>query len=82
MPRGGGTMHVGPLCVARSRVPFSRPCSALRYLRDVKGALQLRSLATGALREEVQLPGVGSLTSVTGVKEGPCDRRDRCAAAV
>ena len=36
------------------------------YLRDVHSVLQLRSLATGALRQEIPLPGIGSVYAFNG----------------
>lgn len=46
------------------------PCRArycpCRYLRDVRGALQLRSLSSGMLVKEFVLPGVGSVTGFSG----------------
>jgi len=42
------------------------PLCHRRYLRDVKGQLQLRSLSTGELRQEFELPGVGSVTGFSG----------------
>ena len=36
------------------------------YLRDVHSVLQLRSLATGRLRQEIPLPGIGSVYAFNG----------------
>eukprot|EP00200_Dunaliella_tertiolecta_P005806 CAMPEP_0202339224 /NCGR_PEP_ID=MMETSP1126-20121109/1180_1 /ASSEMBLY_ACC=CAM_ASM_000457 /TAXON_ID=3047 /ORGANISM="Dunaliella tertiolecta, Strain CCMP1320" /LENGTH=800 /DNA_ID=CAMNT_0048929749 /DNA_START=75 /DNA_END=2477 /DNA_ORIENTATION=+ len=40
-----------------------------RYLRDVRGELQLRSLSTGALQQEFELESVGSVTGVSGQRK-------------
>jgi len=37
-----------------------------RYLHDVRGQLQLRSLSTGELKQNFDLPGVGSVTGFSG----------------
>mmetsp|Transcript_25826 Transcript_25826/g.72321 ORF Transcript_25826/g.72321 Transcript_25826/m.72321 type:complete len:814 (-) Transcript_25826:260-2701(-) len=38
----------------------------VEYLRDVSSVLQLRSLASGALKEELQLPSLGSIQGFAG----------------
>ncbi|KAF5837923.1 prolyl endopeptidase [Dunaliella salina] len=40
-----------------------------KYLRDVRGQLQLRSLSTGALQQEFELETVGSVTGVSGQRK-------------
>lgn len=64
---GPHTIPYIPRCTssAVARPPRHHP----RYLRDVQGALQLRSLATGALRREFALPGVGSVTGFSGERK-------------
>ena len=39
------------------------------WLHDVASKLELRSLRTGALRQEVPLPGVGSVRGFSGRRE-------------
>ena len=39
------------------------------YLADVRSQLQLRSLATGSLKQSISLPGIGSINSFTGRRE-------------
>ena len=44
---------------------------AVCYLRDVKGELQLRDFATGALVAELPMPGVGSVGGFSGSRKRP-----------
>eukprot|EP00891_Asterochloris_glomerata_P009877 jgi/Astpho2/9877/fgenesh1_pm.00152_%23_2_t len=39
------------------------------YLADVRSQLQLRSLATGSLKQSISLPGIGSINSFSGRRE-------------
>ena len=39
------------------------------YLADVRSQLQLRSLATGSLKQSISLPGIGSISSFSGQRE-------------
>jgi len=55
--------------VLKSAVALKGDHLVVRYLRDVRGALQLRSLATGALVREFSLPGVGSVTGFSGERK-------------
>ena len=39
------------------------------WLRDVTGAMELRSLEDGSLTRPVQLPGIGAVSSFSGRRE-------------
>ena len=52
--------------VLQSAVALKGDHLVLRYLRDVRGKLELRSLATGGLVTELKLPGIGSVSGFSG----------------
>jgi len=52
-----------------SAVALKGDLLVVEYLRDVVSVLQLRSLASGALLEELQLPGIGSIQSFSGRRQ-------------
>ncbi|KAL6754676.1 prolyl oligopeptidase [Haematococcus lacustris] len=58
-----------PRDVLKSAVALKGDALVVRYLRDVRGALQLRSLASGSLRKEFELPGLGSITGFSGERK-------------
>lgn len=49
-----------------SAVPLAGELMVVEYLRDVRSVLQLRSLATAELVEELELPGLGAVQSFSG----------------
>jgi len=53
-------------CRVAVRLLRASVVGACRYLRDVRGQLQLRSLASGTLQQEFELPGVGNVTGISG----------------
>jgi len=52
--------------VLQSAVALKGDHLVTRYLRDVAGVLQLRSLSTGAVLRDLALPGVGSIAGFSG----------------
>ncbi|MEW5297596.1 MAG: hypothetical protein WDW36_000797 [Sanguina aurantia] len=52
--------------VLKSATALKGDALVLRYLRDVRGVLQLRSLSSGALEKELSLPGVGAVGGFQG----------------
>lgn len=52
--------------VLQSAVALKGDHLVLRYLHDVKGKLELRSLSSGALVKELKLPGIGSVSGFSG----------------
>jgi prolyl oligopeptidase len=55
--------------VLQSAVALKGDHLVLRYLHDVRGKLELRSLSTGAFVTELKLPGIGSVSGFSGSRK-------------
>jgi prolyl oligopeptidase PreP (S9A serine peptidase family) len=58
---GGLSVHLCP--------PPQDDALLVCYLRDVVSALELRSLASGAVTKRLGMPGLGSVSAVSGRRE-------------